>query len=43
MNGLLQLIVILYGSIFLIENPDATGYVIWCGFLLLALVMKERR
>lgn len=42
MNRLLQWILIVFGFIFLMD-PDCIRYVIWCGFLLLALVIKERR
>lgn len=41
MNRLLQWILIIMGFIFLL-GPDLK-YVVWCGFLLLALVIKERR
>ena len=41
MNRIVQWVCIWFGFVFLLG--DDVKYVIWCGFLLLALVIKERR
>ena len=42
MNRILQWILIIAGSVYLMD-PDCTRYMVWCGFLLLTLAIRERR
>lgn len=42
MDRLLIWILVLAGSIYL-TDPDTSRYMVWCGFLLLALMLRERR